>query len=214
MLRSVREIRPRWVIGENVKGLLDWQGGMVLDQIKTDLEREGYEVFRPYLLPACSVGAPHKRYRVFIIAHAEPGVNIKTQPGGDGKKALMEVINRQDDSAAGQSGRADSGLIDRPESDNDAPDPDDERLQRCKIIGGAGESRAQRYEQPPGFFRTNWEKFPTEPPLCAGDDGLSERLDGLTFSKWRNESLKAAGNAVVPQLVLELFKAIEHCEKK
>ena len=54
-----------------------------------------------------------------------------------------------------------------------------------------------------------WEKFPTVSPVCFGDDGLSDRLDSITFSKWRKESIKAAGNAIVPQVAFELFKTIE-----
>ena len=56
-----------------------------------------------------------------------------------------------------------------------------------------------------------WEKFPTQSPICSGDDGLSGRLDGITFSKWRQESVKAYGNAIVPQVAYEIFKAIELC---
>jgi hypothetical protein len=56
---------------------------------------------------------------------------------------------------------------------------------------------------------TSWENFPTQYPLCNGNDGLSERLDGITFSKWRKESLKAGGNAIVPQVAYQIFKAIE-----
>jgi len=59
---------------------------------------------------------------------------------------------------------------------------------------------------------TNWQEFPTESPICGGDDGLSRELDGITFSKWRNESIKAYGNAVVPQVVFQIFKAIEIIE--
>ena len=56
----------------------------------------------------------------------------------------------------------------------------------------------------------NWENFPTESPICDGNDGFSSRLDGITFPKWRNESIKGGGNAVVPQVVYEIFKAIEN----
>jgi DNA (cytosine-5)-methyltransferase 1 len=58
-------------------------------------------------------------------------------------------------------------------------------------------------------FNMEWEKFPTQPPICGGDDGLPTELDGITFSKWRNESIKAYGNAIVPQVAYEIFKAIE-----
>jgi DNA (cytosine-5)-methyltransferase 1 len=59
------------------------------------------------------------------------------------------------------------------------------------------------------YPRNEWEKFPTQPPICGGDDGLPTELDGITFSKWRNESIKAYGNAIVPQVAYEIFKAIK-----
>ena len=60
--------------------------------------------------------------------------------------------------------------------------------------------------------RVQFEKFPTQPPICGGNDGLPTELDGIAFSKWRAESIKAYGNAVVPQVVYQIFKAIENYE--
>jgi len=68
MLRAVREIRPGWVVGENVLGITNWDGGVVFEQVHTDLEAEGYSV-QTFVLPACGVGAPHQRYRTWFIAH-------------------------------------------------------------------------------------------------------------------------------------------------
>jgi DNA (cytosine-5)-methyltransferase 1 len=61
----------------------------------------------------------------------------------------------------------------------------------------------------------NWQNFPTESAICGRNDGIPDRLDNITFSKWRNESIKAYGNAVVPQLILPIFQTIEklHREK-
>lgn len=93
MLRAIREIRPAWVIGENVAGILTMvQPGKetevgsqtslfgednrkrillrqeyVVETICKDLEREGYSV-QPLLIPACAVGAPHRRDRVWFVA--------------------------------------------------------------------------------------------------------------------------------------------------
>jgi DNA (cytosine-5)-methyltransferase 1 len=61
-----------------------------------------------------------------------------------------------------------------------------------------------RYSQ-----ENDWQQFPTQSPICGGDDGLPNKLDGITFSKWRQESLKGYGNAIVPQLAYEIFKVIE-----
>jgi DNA (cytosine-5)-methyltransferase 1 len=58
--------------------------------------------------------------------------------------------------------------------------------------------------------RTNqWENFPTQSPVCSGDDGIPTQLDGITFSKWRKESIKGYGNAIVPQIAYQLFEIIQ-----
>ena len=69
MFRIIQELKPRWVIGENVKGLVNLQDGMVFETVCTDLEGEGYEV-RAFNIPAAGVGAPHRRERIWIVAHA------------------------------------------------------------------------------------------------------------------------------------------------
>lgn len=57
-----------------------------------------------------------------------------------------------------------------------------------------------------------WQNFPTQSPVCDRDDGISLGLSGITFSRWRQESIKALGNSMVPQVVHEIFKAIERVE--
>jgi len=69
MLRAIREIQPRWVVGENVRGLTNWNGGLVFDEVQSDLEAQGYEVL-PFLLPACAVNAPHRRDRIWFVAYS------------------------------------------------------------------------------------------------------------------------------------------------
>jgi DNA (cytosine-5)-methyltransferase 1 len=78
MLRIIREVSPSWIIAENVGGLVTWNGGLVLNMVISDLEAEGYEV-QPFIIPACAVGAPHRRDRVWIIGYAE-------HDGWDGSK--------------------------------------------------------------------------------------------------------------------------------
>lgn len=72
MLRTIREIRPCYVVGENVRGLISWSNGLVFEQVQSDLEVEGYEVL-PFLLPACGVNAPHRRERVWFVGHLNGG---------------------------------------------------------------------------------------------------------------------------------------------
>ena len=64
MLRVIQEIRPTWVLGENVPGIIN----LALDQVLSDLEGIGYAC-EAFLIPACGVDAPHKRFRICILAH-------------------------------------------------------------------------------------------------------------------------------------------------
>ena len=70
MLRIISTIKPSWVIAENVRGILSINEGLVFKQVLTDLENEGYEV-QPFIIPACAVNAPHRRDRVWIVAHSK-----------------------------------------------------------------------------------------------------------------------------------------------
>ena len=65
MLRVIQELKPAWVIGENVPGIVN----LALDTVLSDLEAEGYES-QAFIVPACGVDAPHKRDRVAILAHS------------------------------------------------------------------------------------------------------------------------------------------------
>lgn len=69
MLRAIREIQPGYIVAENVRGLTNWNKGMVFDKVQSDLEAEGFEVL-PFLLPACAINAPHRRDRIWFVAHS------------------------------------------------------------------------------------------------------------------------------------------------
>ena len=76
MFRVIREVKPRWVIGENVTGIVE----MALDDVLTDLENIGYTV-RTFDLPAASVGANHQRRRIFVIGFYNETVAYATGKG-------------------------------------------------------------------------------------------------------------------------------------
>jgi len=164
MLRAIREIAPRFVVGENVRGLVNWNGGLVFDEVQADLEAEGYEV-AAFLIPAASVNAPHGRSRIWFVAKYAANADSNGQHGG----------NSQYEKQSSQRGQY-----------------------------------AQRNLKP---LRSDFGKFPTQSPLCGGNDGLSCELDGITFSKWRAESIKAYGNAIVPQVAYQIFKTIDFLDQ-
>jgi len=76
MLRVIREVKPRWVIGENVEGIININNGMVLRQVQTDLENEGFKV-QCLVIPASGIGAWHQRKRLWIIANSNSGFSIR-----------------------------------------------------------------------------------------------------------------------------------------
>lgn len=321
MLRAIREIQPDWVVGENVAGILSMvQPGSetalgreeslfgevdrkrilhrqeyVVETVCNDLEREGYSV-QPVVIPACAVGAPHRRDRVFFIAHrADAGVegmqrkwedNIlsgRTAPDTDshrwrnGKNQQVTIAERKGTanigtfredgtssysqcSGSGQiykevqseqpnghsfdsngyewdatnsnseklqewlkTGRRSNEAENRARIDNGierfgslryAPYSYNKRLQGCINFGSVGkEKKKSSHEQFSGSLFPDWQNFPTQSPVCSRDDGISTRLDGIAFSKWRQESIKAYGNAILPQVMYEIFLAIESIEK-
>jgi|LakMenEpi03Aug12_release.lakeMendotaPanAssembly.Ray.scaffolds.fasta_scaffold240306_1 DNA (cytosine-5)-methyltransferase 1 len=278
MLRAIREIQPRWVVGENVLGLVNWSGGLVFHEVQADLEAAGYEVW-PYVLPAVSVNAPHRRDRVWFVAYAS-GNGYDAESGN-----ANNTIGQNNKQSRTQRKRTIEGLS----NEWPTPHPNDVRLQQRKNTGEMGGGQAKMGEQGSEFTNAietngkaanvthpngngfnqrngndeeqpsergeyalcnadtgdeygdvadtngiglrgesngigksrftneageigNWQNFPTQSPICSRNDGLSSRLDNITFSKWRNESIKAAGNAIVPQVVLMIFKAIEEYE--
>jgi len=73
MFRIIKTFKPRFVIGENVRGIVNIQDGVVFETVCTDLESEGYEV-QPFNIPAAGVGAPHRRERIWFIAIREESV--------------------------------------------------------------------------------------------------------------------------------------------
>jgi len=183
MLRAIQQIQPGYVVGENVRGLTNWSEGLVFDEVQADLEAEGYEVL-PFLLPACAVNAPHRRDRIWFIAHSN-------SRGIQSKQNLRQKISSKKwiNSDGTQSNASNSKSIGR------------------KNALENGQLERFRFRKP--NQRNAWDSFPLESPICRGNDGLPKELDGITFSKWRQESIKAYGNAIVPQVAYKIFQAIQ-----
>jgi DNA (cytosine-5)-methyltransferase 1 len=241
MLRAIREIKPTWIVGENVYGLVNWNGGLVFHEVQADLENQGYEVF-PFLLPACSVNAPHKRDRVWFVAHTNnKGGSTRF---GQIQKKDGEISERNNDAKFCDTNKLNyvtntkcirlehsekAGNLRESETETQRKGSKFAKPTEANGINGnvtntdncfnktqrqgsiLGEQKKQRETRrfSNGSSQSSWLQFPTVSPLCNGDDGLSDRLDSITFSKWRRESIKAGGNAVVAQLVLQIFKAIQ-----
>lgn len=201
MLRVISEVKPTYVVGENVRGLTNWNGGMVFEEVCVDLESQGYEV-QPILLPACAVGAPHRRDRIWFIAYS------KCIRGRERSKDLQsEFTNGERIVSNGRQWTASNS--------------DNERLKggvSTDIIGQFSDKKNQHEINLLSNGRRreelSFERFPTKSPICGGDDGLPTKLDGITFPKWRSESIKGYGNAIVPQVAYQIFKVIAEMDAR
>ena len=352
MLRVIDEVRPTWVVGENVAGittmvescgiadlggeasLFEEDSGVhrfrsehtfTIERICRDLESKGYSV-QPVLIPACAVGAPHRRYRVFIIAHnSDCGHDVRKPGEHEGESGEERISERNEVRKPGEpdnvrskvlwfiedsvcdgcwsgqkkeqrsqrnightgprdservcgEARADSsdtkellfngsesghrgdeigkeisksrGCNRKTPADSDSRRGSkmDEHLQSelsdgtepvCNgRVGNASDSFCEGLERQDesrsseggermyirrGFAgcrgaygeglrpEERWRDFPTVSPVHRGNDGLPFDVDDLaiSFTKWRNESLKAYGNAIVPQVMYRIFQHIE-----
>jgi DNA (cytosine-5)-methyltransferase 1 len=188
MFRVIQLTSPQWVIGENVGGFVTWNEGMVLEQVCTDLESEGYEV-QPFIIPACAVNAPHRRDRVWIVAN-------KQRPG-------LERGIEQGEGQRGQSGRI--WINEKQNAQNTIGKRSGWRMEgRRQVLGRKG---SEAKDAGPDW-EENWIEVATR--LCRVDDGLPARVDGPELSKsaHRRERLKSLGNAIVPQVALEIMKSM------
>jgi DNA (cytosine-5)-methyltransferase 1 len=213
------EIQPRWVVGENVFGLINWSGGLVFHEVQTDLEAEGYEVF-PYVLPAVSVNAPHRRDRVWFVAYAK---NQRHSQCSHGTYERWDTARCKEGESSGSCANAPYTSGDRLEGRGDDRICEQEKFSKPEGLGTTlltsdPDSRRQPGEEyreaEPGWITkkslsTKWENWPTQSPLCSGSDGIPAGLAGITVSKYKQESIKGYGNAVVPQVVYQIFKTIE-----
>jgi len=243
MLRAIREIRPRWVVGENVFGIVTWNDGLVFEEVCAELESESYQV-QPFILPAAAVNAPHRRDRVWFVAHREKirwdgrGCEHRENTNKD-KHRIYEHRQERDKmgceperhSEGWEASNTDGNAFDQCNG-NDEKQPSQRGKYALGNIGESAEHGDVAHAKMPRSPRqcehrswqsksdgcnsfdmpAAWENFPTVAPICGGDDGIPRELDGITFPKWRSESIKGYGNAIVPQVALQIFKAISEYE--
>lgn len=284
MLRAIREIRPSWIIGENVGGIIsmvqpgcetevEHQAALfeetdketileqeyVVETVCRDLEQEGYSV-QPIVIPACAVGAPHRRDRIFFVAYRADSRIESMQREGENRVYQSETATYPDGKRCDNWG---DHWQKRPVYHNeewntqkDKPERAERKCRTCETgsdvadtqctrsgqiqqeiqseqsdgisIDSVGYERNVTYthsEQLEDSMRTwngfpepanlycerTWSNFPTQSPVCRGNDGLPFDVVRLTISitAWCTGSIKGYGNAIVPQVMYEIFKAIE-----
>lgn len=237
MFRVIQEIRPRWVVGENVANFAN----MELDRTLTDLETEGYEA-QTFIIPACAVGAPHRRERCFIVAHTtrkrfrEAGKYSQRPEKWASVSGIMDDTNGS--GCEGQHGRKQS-----PQPADRCKDVSDSKSTRLERRGREHELQKdcrKRRTLGSGAFISNTCGFRcgqmeqqnsrrTQGEREYGEAGKRHFRFRRPESKWaaepdvgrvahgvpdRVDRLRCLGNAVVPQQIYPVFDAIMQIEKE
>lgn len=215
ILRAIRQIHPTWVVGENVNGIktmvescqvthmgrTDYlfeenhlyreESRFTLDKICADLEAEGYSV-QPIVIPACSVGAPHRRDRVWIIAHrSDPRAETVQQEGQDGICSARPSPHTQCDGHSPQGHGNQRAREKKSKEGQDRPQPGVRRHGSSKTSSYSNSHRQRRRAHKPKSITecsrssnlgTRRSKRLASHPYCNGDKTLqpSERTDRLS----------------------------------
>lgn len=224
MLRVIKELRPHWVVGENVAGIVN----MALDTVLADLESIGYTC-QAFIVPACAVDAPHRRDRCAIVAHNDGQrwdkfqlAEISEEPGQFGGAAYAGNVpnphsfNGRSRRAEQQGRPRETGLAN---GGNDVPHPDNggramRRERQLSAVESAGSGGRDHRGKTP-------ERRAAKPGLGGVAYGISHWLDEplnvpriARGVKDRVGRLKCLGNAVVPQQFYPVFQAIVQIERR
>lgn len=179
VFRLIQAIAPRWFVGENVAGHVT----LGLDIVLADLESIGYE-WETFVLPAMAVGAPHRRDRVFIVAHSNSERWEKHYTATSSSK-LGQRTRRDFETVLSNANRK-------------------SRLQANSTISTIGSERRPRYDASwsdwGGKTGTYWDV--SEPPIFGVADGIPDHMDRV----------KALGNAVVPHQIYPVLAAIKQID--
>ena len=189
MFRVIKETKPTWVIGENVRNIISISDGMVLEQVYLDLESEGYEV-QSFIIPASAVNAPHQRYRTWIVAYSRRTLQSRTK------------LRRKNENEIGK-GYANQSERSSKTSESDVAHTDHRDLNEKKEIrtrGNAINSSSDVGQSPRCKVTGQWE---FEPNVGRVANGIPNRVDRL----------RGLGNAIVPQIAYQIGMAIKGAEE-
>jgi DNA (cytosine-5)-methyltransferase 1 len=211
MASLIEKLQPRWAICENVRGFVSQPMG--LERSLSDLESLGYQAVA-FIIPACAVDAPHRRDRVWIIAHANiEGEPVCTVNARARRRKLVGDTSRcrQSRQHGRQSGKKSTDRC------ADVADASGAGLQRSGHE--PREARDAGARQPMQLDKEARGQWSLEPGMGGMVDGVSAWLDepdcGRVARNIKNRvpRLKALGNAVVPQIVGQIGRAILSAER-
>ena len=194
MLRVIKEVEPKFVVGENVPGIIT----MELANILASLEDAGYKT-ESFVIPACSTTAPHKRERVWILAYSDRFGCYNEQDEFDkiSQDEIRQLQIEKQKRFTEQCGVGESGIS---KISADTSGVGQQRGLQKKKRGL--QRKSGRLDREFAYI-PDWRNFPVAPALCGKSDGVSYRVDRI----------KALGNAIVPQVAFNIFCLLEAWEK-
>lgn len=235
--RIVCQVKPRWVLVENVPGLLSADSGRLFAGILRDLASSGYDA-EWNIVSAASVGAPHLRKRVFVVAHTKLGGIGAFWQGEMEGRASSTIINSgetsgdvADPNQIGRHGRAGVfGQGGRQESEDGGakfPDTQGERLERRATSEHEEQEGRMRFLFTGQGEQIGGGQWTIEPSVGRAFDGIPCGLDDYWRPGWedgtsrlaigqkdRVNRLKALGNAIVPQCAEFVGRCILEAEAR
>ena len=233
MLRVIRETKPRWVIGENVEGIVNINEGMVLRQVLNDLENEGFKS-QCIIIPASGIGAWHQRKRIWIIANNISNSNKRNVQTGckrqwgickenkrkgtsNNATSVCETLSNTKSSRCGRWSckKCSVGEWSFLQREQQGCEMGSE-VEGCnRNVSNTNDKGLQRFNTKQFTskqkFRFTSSKddegrktwWQIESELCGVPNGVSYELD-----KDRSNRIKALGNSIVPQIARQIGLAI------
>jgi len=201
MFDIIKQTKPRWVIAENVRGIVTTQDGLAFNIVHSDLESEGYEV-QAFNIPAISKGAWHRRERIWFIANSNTGLSSRTtneiQTGWNTAANGSKITPNSNSRLRGRRGTIGSS--------------GDQQGRKLPVTQEKSECETQDFRSKTlgcdVVLRETENWWQTQSKLRGVPDGISYGLD-----KDRARRIKALGNAIVPQIIETIGKAIIKSEE-
>ncbi len=203
-LAVVERLKPEWVLFENPDAILTLNEGLEFERICITLESQGYAV-QPIIIPACAVGAPHRRNRLWLIAHSDTyrAPVVRTRNGDThGQRDNQTEKSRRNHEQYGANCNFEKIPADAHSQGlaRSQPDSDIEPIRSAKkkwraITEALGNSSL--------WANAGLNDSYSKPLLLGGVDGIPDKLD---------KRIGRIGNAVVPQVVYQIIKRMIEAE--
>jgi DNA (cytosine-5)-methyltransferase 1 len=219
-IRVVAECKPRWFIGENVEGLININNGMVLRQVQTDLEDQGFQV-QCIIVPAAGIGAFHQRKRIWIIGFNATNSNISSKTKRREYENDEKTSSSREHFKGGCNGNGRQGYIQSTWQGKNVPNSN------SKLSNGRGSSTRNSITEQQRLDsneKKNWNEIRSKAERCSEQDKqqtwweaqskLCGVPDGISFEldKDRSNRIKSLGNSIVPQIARQLGLSIMEAE--